>query len=191
MTITTVLAYVLIGAYFVIERLLRKGKQAISVQPGQADRGSSYLMWGIGLLNLWLVFLAPVLNHYQIGYWNNELIRWLGLLLMFAGLTIRYLAANTLGQFYTRTLQIVEGHQIVDRGLYHVIRHPGYLGVFLLEMGAGLAVSNWIVLLVVLLIGSGAKLYRIQTEEKMLEREFGEPYRSYSKRTWRLIPFLY
>lgn len=191
MTTTTFLAYLLIACYFVMERLLRKGEQALSLQTGESDRGSSRLMWTSGSFNLFVVLLAPVFNTYHIGYWSNTYVGWIGLLLMVSGLTLRYWAAKTLGEFYTRTLQIIERHQIVDRGLYRVIRHPGYLGTFLMEVGTGLAVTNWIVLPVITLIGVVSRAYRIRAEEEMLETAFGAQYKEYLAKTWRLVPFIY
>ncbi|NDJ20023.1 isoprenylcysteine carboxylmethyltransferase family protein, partial [Myxacorys almedinensis A] len=44
MTITTVSAYILIAFYFVMERSLRKGKQALNLKPGAADGGSSQVL---------------------------------------------------------------------------------------------------------------------------------------------------
>ena len=44
MTITTVLAYILIASYFVLERLLRKSKQTLSLKPDRVDAGSSQLL---------------------------------------------------------------------------------------------------------------------------------------------------
>lgn len=110
---------------------------------------------------------------------------------MLGGLMMRYWAAKTLGEFYTRTLQIVEGQEIVDQAPYNVIRHPGYLGTLSMEIGAGLAVTNWVVLLAAVLIGITSRTYRIGAEEKMLEARFGEEYKVYSNKTWKLVPFLY
>lgn len=110
---------------------------------------------------------------------------------MISGLMLRYWAAKTLGEFYTRTLLITEGHQIVDRGPDSVIRHPGYLGAFIMNIGAGLAVTNWIVLLVITVTGFVLYAYRIRTEEGMLENAFGEQYKAYLEKTWRLVPFVH
>lgn len=41
MAITTLLTYLLIIGYFVIERSLRKGEPALSLNTGEFDRGSS------------------------------------------------------------------------------------------------------------------------------------------------------
>lgn len=151
MTSTTVLAYLLIICYFAVERLLKKGEKALSLQTGASDRGSSPIMWISGLFSILLVLFAPILNAYQIGYCNSAYVGWVGLLLMLGRLLIRYWAANRLGEFYTRTLH-VEGQRIVAQTPSKIVRHPGYLGTFLMEIGASLAVSNWAVLLIIVFI---------------------------------------
>jgi len=191
MTITTILAYLLIVCYFVIERKLRKGEKARSLTVGPFDQGSSQIMWTSGLFSIMLVLVAPVLNAYQLGYWSSAYMSWFGLLIMLNGLILRYWAAKTLGEFYTRTLQIIEGQQIVDQAPYNILRHPGYLGIFLMEIGAGLAIANWVVLLIIVIIGVFSSVYRIQAEEEMLLTTFGEQYKVYSQKTWRLIPLIY
>jgi protein-S-isoprenylcysteine O-methyltransferase Ste14 len=131
------------------------------------------------------------LNSYQIGYWSHTVIGWLGLILMLGGLAVRFWAAKTLSEFYTRTLQVIEGQEIVNQAPYNIIRHPGYFGTLLMELGSGLDVTNWVVLLAVLVLGIISRTYRIGTEEKMLEARFGEQYKVYSDKTWKLVPFLY
>jgi hypothetical protein len=86
MTITTVLAYILIAGYFVVEQSLRKGKQALNLKPGTEDAGSSQVLWVSGVISILLVIAAPILNTYRIGYWSHATIGWLGLILMLGGL---------------------------------------------------------------------------------------------------------
>lgn len=191
MTITAILSYLLIFCYFIIERLLRKGKKSLSLQAGEFDRGSSKIIWISSLLGIVLVFLATILNVYKIGFWNNIYLAWTGIILMLGGLAMRYWAAKVLGEFYTRTLQTIAGQQIITKAPYSHIRHPGYLGTFLIEIGAGLAIANWIALTIILVIGILSRVYRIQTEEEMLKTAFGKQYQIYSEQTWRLIPFIY
>lgn len=191
MMVTIGLAYLLIAFYFVMERLQRKSKQALSLQVGPSDRGSSRLLLISGLIEIASLLLAPVLNMNGWGLMQVEAaINWIGILIMLGGLTLRYFAAKTLGEFYTRTLLVVPEQAVIEQGPYRVIRHPGYLGVLLGSVGAGLATANWIMLVIVMLaklIGIG---YRIYSEEKMLLVAFGEKYRAYRANTYRLIPFI-
>lgn len=60
-----------------------------------------------------------------------------------------------------------------------------------MEIGAGLAVTNWAVLLIVAGIEVISRAYRIHAEEEMLEITFAEQYKVYSATTWMLIPFIY
>jgi protein-S-isoprenylcysteine O-methyltransferase Ste14 len=191
MTTTTILAYVLIAGYFIVERSLRKGEAALSLVAGECDRNSLKVILLNGLVNILLVLSAPLLNSIKVGYWDISYGCWMGIALMVLGLFLRGWAAATLGEFYTRTLQIVDGQAIVDQAPYSIIRHPGYAGLSLMEIGASLAVSNWIVLIAVVILGASSRLYRIQAEEEMLETSLKEQYRTYQDRTWRLIPFIF
>ena len=191
MAITTLVTYLLIIGYFIVERSLRKGESALSLNAGEFDRGSSKAILISGLLKILLVLSAPILNAYSLGYWKLGYGCWLGIGLMILGLSLRGWAAVTLGKFYTRTLQIIDGQEIVDQAPYSIIRHPGYAGLSLMEIGAGLALSNCIVLIAVLTLGLRSRLYRIQVEEQMLETSLKEQYQAYQDKTWRLIPFVY
>jgi protein-S-isoprenylcysteine O-methyltransferase Ste14 len=68
---------------------------------------------------------------------------------------------------------------------------PDYTGFLLALAGVMLAsYANWLALIGVLpaLVGF---LYRIRVEERVLSDELGDPYRSYMRRTKRLVPFVY
>jgi protein-S-isoprenylcysteine O-methyltransferase Ste14 len=56
--------------------------------------------------------------------------------------------------------------------------------------GALLASTNWLALVGILPVLAGL-LYRITVEEQALSEELGEAYRSYMRRTKRLLPFIY
>ena len=57
--------------------------------------------------------------------------------------------------------------------------------------GAGLATTNWAVALVLCLLMVVAYSYRIAAEEAMLLGAFGDRYKEYMARTWRLLPYVY
>jgi protein-S-isoprenylcysteine O-methyltransferase Ste14 len=95
-----------------------------------------------------------------------------------------------LGRRFSGLVAIQEGHELLTKGLYRVIRHPSYLGLLLLVCGWALVFRSAIGLLVSLLLVP-ILVARMNSEEALLESEFGEPYRDYRRRTWRLLPYLY
>lgn len=113
-----------------------------------------------------------------------------GVVSVVIGLVLAVGGAVTLRTNYSSTLVIRESHELVDRGLYRVVRHPIYLGALLVVLGLPLGTSSWIALPPMLLL-IPLVLYRIRIEERLLLEEFGEEYRSYMRRTRRLVPFLY
>jgi len=85
----------------------------------------------------------------------------------------------------------MQGQSIVSNGPYRVLWHPGYGGVLLMWLGAGVALRNWVALGFVALLLGLAYRRRMNAEEEMLLTNFGVAYRDYCRRTWRIIPFLY
>jgi protein-S-isoprenylcysteine O-methyltransferase Ste14 len=188
---TSELAYLLMGVYFILERSLRKGEAALSLNASETDQGSSRLLWGSSAIGLLGLILAPLLNTYKIFNLEWSAIAWAGVGLMIAGLCLRYWAAREMGAFYTRTLQVLPEHHVIETGPYRLIRHPGYLGTSLLAWGAGLALQNGLVLSVVIMTDIVAKYYRIKVEENMLAQSLGDAYHTYRAKTRRIIPFVY
>jgi protein-S-isoprenylcysteine O-methyltransferase Ste14 len=82
-----------------------------------------------------------------------------------------------------------EARQLVTGGPYRVVRHPVYLGEFMSAAGL-LAPRVNVAVVVVAAIFVGAQLTRMHWEEGVLTAEFPE-YAPYSRRTRRLIPFIY
>jgi protein-S-isoprenylcysteine O-methyltransferase Ste14 len=111
---------------------------------------------------------------------------------MLAGVALRYWSMRTLGEFFTRTLAVLPDQRVVQEGPYRMVRHPGYLAqIVVLTAGSALVSLNaWLAALVATLL-SAAYAYRIRAEERMLESQLGEAYRTYRARTWRLLPGIY
>jgi protein-S-isoprenylcysteine O-methyltransferase len=139
-------AYSLIGCFFVVERLLRRGENARSLQEGQADRGSTRAVGAAFGLALLALLLAPLLNRLRVGRLLSETWAWSGIAAMLAGLVLRIWAIRVLGAFYTRTLKTAVGQHLIAEGPYRLVRHPSYLGDLLLWLGAGIATANGIVM---------------------------------------------
>lgn len=90
----------------------------------------------------------------------------------------------------SRTVKVQEGQQLVDTGLYGVVRHPMYMAASALFLAIPLVLGSWIGFAVMLLFPL-AMAYRIQEEEKLLLRELAG-YADYRRRVrWRMIPFVW
>lgn len=70
------------------------------------------------------------------------------------------------------------------------MRHPVYSGSMLALVGIPLTLGTWVGGALVMILSVTACLYRIRIEEQALLRAFGDAYRDYMRRTWRLFPGL-
>jgi protein-S-isoprenylcysteine O-methyltransferase Ste14 len=113
-------------------------------------------------------------------------------LTMVAGMGLRLWAMRTLGAYFTRTLTVRSDQTVIDSGPYRVVRHPGYAALLTFLTGYGCLVTGTIWMGVLALVAMAlAYTRRIPAEEAMLVSELGDAYRSYQKRTWRIVPFVY
>ena len=114
-----------------------------------------------------------------------------GIFLMVIGILVRQWSIIVLGRFFTITVSVQKNQKVIDHGPYRYIRHPSYLGLFLIVIGIGLALHSWGGILVLLVMNGVAFGYRMHIEEKVLISELGDDYIQYMKRTKRLIPFIF
>jgi len=180
-------AYLILVVYYAITENRRKGQ---TFKGGTVDQASTRFLSLAVAISIILVIVANALNYFELGV-TVDVIGWLGIVVMLCGITLRAWAFHTLGRFYTRTLRISVDQRVVQEGPYKHVRHPGYLGVILLWVGAGLATVNWIVAVLVTFTFIVAYRYRINVEERMLMASFGEEYAAYKEHTWRLIPLIW
>lgn len=123
----------------------------------------------ITMVPLWLQYAASVL------------------LLISYGLYAEVMRENA---WLSRTVEVQQGQQVVDTGLYGIVRHPMYAATMLLFLSMPLVLGSWISLLIFLhyplLI-----VMRIRNEEKLLSAEL-QGYDAYRKKVkYRLVPFLW
>jgi protein-S-isoprenylcysteine O-methyltransferase Ste14 len=112
-----------------------------------------------------------------------------GVLLASAGVIVIVLAARALGGGLTPFPSPSSRGQLVERGLYGVVRHPLYLGGILLFTGISLDASP------LALAGTAALAVlwalKAQVEERFLLERFSG-YADYRSRVrYRLVPFVY
>ncbi len=116
---------------------------------------------------------------------------WLGVATMIAGSLLRRHCWRMLGSSFTGAVIVHPDHEVIERGAYRYVRHPSYTAGSIVVLGIGLALGNWIAVLILL---AGATLsygYRVRVEERALLSVIGEPYRDYMAHTKRFIPYLF
>jgi protein-S-isoprenylcysteine O-methyltransferase Ste14 len=153
---------------------------------GNKDKFSRFIVWLSTVPPVALAIL--LLAHPGFGSFQFPPLSYVGCLLMALGITLRLVAVATLKRQFTVNVSIVKNHEIIDSGIYGIIRHPAYLGHLALLMGIGLVSLNWISLTVLIVLPLAAILYRIHVEEAVLLRHFGPAYQAYADRTKRLLP---
>jgi protein-S-isoprenylcysteine O-methyltransferase Ste14 len=86
---------------------------------------------------------------------------------------------------------VEEDHNLITSGAYGFVRHPIYLGVFLIWLSLGIAFESLVVLLLTTLYVIPVLLAYIRSEERMMLSEFGEEYRRYRDRVGMVLPHLH
>jgi protein-S-isoprenylcysteine O-methyltransferase Ste14 len=154
------------------------------------DRGNRWVIAAFGVLGLLAGFLPAYADRRDFWTYDGETLRWIGVALFAAGGALRIYPVFVLGRRFSGLVAIQEGHTLVTTGIYSVIRHPSYLGLLINALGWALAFRGGVgVLLVVLLLLP--LLARIEAEERLLRRQFGDAYDAYCRRTARLLPGVY
>jgi Putative protein-S-isoprenylcysteine methyltransferase len=182
-----VLANIFLVCFFLFEFILRH-KKSKSLKTEKQDRKSTPFIFICYFIAVAILIALSLLN---VGFLGTPAMGIAGLIIMALGLVIRAWSMYVLGSSYSRTLRVEGSQKIVQTGPYKAIRHPGYLGSLLIWVGVGVALENWILLLINAALFLTCYLYRISAEEKMLVSEFGEAYRDYQKKSWRLLPFIF
>ena len=118
---------------------------------------------------LWLMIVASVF--FLIGY----------------GMYAEVLRENA---YLSRTIEVQEDQQLIDSGLYGIVRHPMYTATILMFVSIPLILGSlWA--LIIFGIYPLLIVLRIQNEEQVLAKGLAG-YTDYQKRVrWRLIPFIW
>jgi protein-S-isoprenylcysteine O-methyltransferase Ste14 len=167
--------------------LFSEGHIGAGVREDRSNRWVVAALSVLGLIDAWLPAYTDRIDFLTFG---GEAVRWFGFFLYTAGGVVRIAPVFVLGRRFSGLVAIQPGHRLVTTGLYGVIRHPSYLGLFVLALGWGLAFRSGVgvtiaVMMLVVLIA------RISAEERLLSHTFGAEHDAYRSRTWRLVPYVY
>jgi protein-S-isoprenylcysteine O-methyltransferase Ste14 len=114
----------------------------------------------------------------------------IGSLFYFPGVILYMWGYRTLGRMFgvssSTAVELYEGHRLVDDGPYAMVRHPMYLGVLLVALGALLIFRTWA--MVIYAPTALVVIVRARREENLLAAEFGEQWQSYKDRVPAWVP---
>ena len=159
-------------------------------------RARSHLTLQIPAACLLIVCFALLLNAHSYNLRMlvtppGVLLGTLGDALVLAGLGFAIWARVVLGHNWSGLVMMVrDGHQLVQRGPYAIVRHPIYTGLFAAILGTALTLgtlASWIAVAA----GLAGILLRVDVEERLMAAEFGDAHADYRARTRKLIPFVW
>ena len=184
------LAFVLlaIGWYAIRFEHARRSRR-LSVRHNARDIRENVLLLislsGLGILPL--LYIATGLPRFA-DYSFHPAQGWLGVLFAVASLVLFQMTHRALGQNWSVTLQLRQDHKLITTGIYRKIRHPMYSAFWLWAIAQACLLPNWIAGFAGL-VGFGSLFFgRVGREEQMMLETFGDEYRHYMSRTYRIIP---
>lgn len=116
---------------------------------------------------------------------------YIGVAFILIGTTLRAFAVWSLRHSFTLSVKTDGNQQLVTTGIYRYIRNPAYAGTMLSMLGNAFCFRSVFSPLIVLLILAVCYGIRIKVEEKALYERFGDEFRNYCFRSWRLIPLIW
>jgi len=156
------------------------------------DKPKTYLQTLPLILSI-ISLVVLIISIFQVGTLQykseNQTFRVIGLIFYLIFSWIQIWATKVLGDNYSQDIAIKKDHHLVTNGPFKFIRHPQYLSQFLMDIGGAVATLS-MVLAPLALIQLPFLFMRASIEDKLLEKHFGESFRSFKKKTGMIFPFI-
>jgi protein-S-isoprenylcysteine O-methyltransferase Ste14 len=180
-----------IGWYLIRYGYARRSRRMPVLRTDRDTRENALLLislTGLGILPL--IYIATGWPHFA-DYTRQSVQAWVGLFFSIAALIIFQLTHQALGRNWSVSLDVREGHLLVIDGIYSKVRHPMYSAFWLWALSQALLLPNWVAGFSGI-VGFGVLFFgRVGREEKMMVETFGDRYRDYMARTYRVIPLIF
>jgi protein-S-isoprenylcysteine O-methyltransferase Ste14 len=95
-----------------------------------------------------------------------------------------------IGKYWSSTVALKSGHQLIRSGPYARIRHPIYTGIILAIAGTALAVGRYAAVAAVMIFVVGF-WFKARKEEALLAGEFGPAFEEHRRSTGFFLPKLF
>ncbi len=118
-----------------------------------------------------------------LGFWSAA-----GFLLFLAAFLTRRWVIQTLGGYWSVSIEIRENHPLITTGPFGYCRHPNYFSILMEIFGYCMIFQAWGVLALTVLIYLPAIYFRIRVEEREMIRHFGGSYERYIQQVPALLP---
>ena len=153
---------------------------------------------GEKLLRLFLAVVGWYLlsvNDPRFGILNRRFVRFhlwvfiLGAVLTWAGVAFAIWARYHIGRFWSASVALKTGHELIRSGPYRRIRHPIYTGILLALAGTTLAVGRYrgIAAFAIIL---ASLIRKSKQEEALLAGQFGPAFEEHRRQTGFFLPRL-
>jgi protein-S-isoprenylcysteine O-methyltransferase Ste14 len=130
-------------------------------------------------------YFSPILRMSQTAEW---LVAAFAALIAIASTWFCFAAARALGKHWALVARVIEGHELIRRGPYAVVRNPIYLAMLGMLIATGLIVSKWQSLAVATIVFMIGTEIRIRSEEKLLRAALGRQFDEYAAEVPAFIP---
>jgi protein-S-isoprenylcysteine O-methyltransferase Ste14 len=116
-------------------------------------------------------------------------VNWVLSGLAVAGLLFCWWARITLGRLWSGWVSKKDGHRIVDKGPYAIVRHPIYTGIIIAAFATAAIKGTFFALVGAAVMTLGFWI-KARLEERFLRAELGaKDYDAYRRRVPMLVPF--
>lgn len=156
------------------------------------DKPKTYLQTLPLMLSIFSLIVL-IVSVFQVGTVEykieNQTIRIIGLLFYLVFSWVQIWSTKVLGDNYSQDIAIKKNHQLVTNGPFKLVRHPQYFSQLLMDLGGAVATLSFI-LAPLAIIQLPFLLMRASLEDNLLEKHFGESFRTFKKKTGMIFPFI-
>jgi protein-S-isoprenylcysteine O-methyltransferase Ste14 len=156
------------------------------------DKPKTYLQT-LPLVLSTINLIVLIISVFQVGTMEynseNQIYRIIGLAFYIIFSWVQIWSFKTLGDNYSQDIAIKKEHTLVTSGPFKIIRHPQYLSQILMDLG-GAAATLSLILAPLALVQIPFLFMRASLEDGLLEKHFGEKFRSYKKKSGQFLPFI-
>ena len=137
--------------------------------------------------HFYIYLIISILLHYALPL--KQIINYpfylIGFLLFMIGAGLNVWADQLLKKYKTTVKPNEKPTALIETGAFKISRHPMYLGMALILLGAGFILGSITSFIGVVLFVTAMEIAFIPKEEKNLQEEFGERFENYRKKVRR------